>query len=316
MNFPTRRTFLKSAAALSAVPFIPPIAKVVPQVGLGARKLPLGELNVLFHGVFVFMYDKNDPHVLTIYAPNVDGHIYEAGNWGQEDDNPMAQGKIYELKGPFTPPECAPPTTKETKYPVIICENDPASSSKWFSKIRVPMPQRIVPLRSLHREIGFGEFFKGSYAPKHLQHLPLCYALVYKYKAKTVRPYLDGTHWRAPQHPGPANLHVRAELPTMPHCGHEGFNGILDLLGYKSGDLNIADKYGDCRVGPDTSLALPAKKVHGLMPEEEYFLAELSADNGPTDTPGVPQHCNKIRPCAELQPANCSSIHGILGHED
>ena len=302
MVSPTRRGFLKSAASCSAMPFIAQLLKVVePQTVLEPNPNS-GELNLIFHGVFVFMYDQGDPHAITVYGPPVgDGsHVYWAGDWEQEDENVLSSGVTYELKGAFAQP--GPPFSEsETTYPVIQCANRP-EGSKASCAIRVPIPHKIVGLRALSKQRA--DFFAGKYAPKRLDYLPLAYAYVYKYDAtKAPRPQLARTSWIAPHRPGTVNLHIRGERPTVTDTQHQGFKAIQGFLGYGDKDISLNSEYADCMVGPDLF-----PRVTGVLPEEEYFLPELFP-NQPASLPGSPQTCP---PNHFFQPANCSSISGVL----
>lgn len=299
----TRRGFLKSAAALSGTPFIAELLTAAGPQSVAEPNPDSGQLNVIFHGVFVYMHDENDPKTMTVYGPSVSdhSHVYLAGNWQQEDEHVLLPGVTYELAGTFTEAG-SPPSEDETTYPVIKFMNRP-DVSKASCTIRVPVPHKIVGLRALRRENV--DFFGGKLAPKRLDSLPLAYAYVYRYDATKVRPSLTPKSWIAPHRPGIVNLHIRAERPTI-EKGHDGFKAIQDFLGYTNNDISLNSQYNDCVVGPDL-----LSKVEGILPEEEYFLPELFP-NLPANPPGAPQKCAIDN---RFQPENCSGMCGIYPKE-
>jgi len=302
----TRRKFLGSAAALAAAPFIAQVSNALMRKDAVAADPSSGELNVIFHGVFVFMYNENDPSVITVYGPPVDdhSHVYRAGNWEQEDENVLSPGQQCDLIGSFRDGG-APPTEDETTFPVIECAYPP-DGSQAACTIRVPLPHKIVGLRALPKIDAHSDFFSGGYAPLHVNSLPLAYAYVYKYDATQTRPRLACTSWMAPHRPGPVNLHILGERTTaiaLPGQ-HQGFKAIQKFLGYDPSDLDLSLKYADCEIGPDLF-----PRVKGVLPEEEYFIPELFP-NQPQYLPGSPMKCPSSH--SLLQPANCSSIHGIV----
>jgi hypothetical protein len=300
MNTQNRRSILKVLTALPLMAFLEPLSKAVPLGDTNSDPRQMGQLNVIFHGLFVHMYDPADADVITAYAPKVNDHVYWAGNWQQEDENALDKIVSCELKGRFIG-KGLPPSLREIRYPVIKCKN-PIDKSKAACNIRLPLPNKIVALRRIHRRIT--PLLKGEYAPVMLMQLPLAYAFVYKYDAAIDRPVLENTNWKAPRRAGPVNLHVRAESPVEGGTG-DGFGTIRDFLGYQEDDLSLNYDYASCVVGPDL---IP--KVHGLRAEEEYFLPELFPNKPkPNQHPGFPQTCKEVH----LHPANCSGILGILG---
>jgi len=295
----TRRSVLKTLTGLPILALLDPVSRALPAEDEAAASPDSARLNVLFHGVFVYMFDPADSKFITAYAPAVGDHTYWAGNWQQEDENDLNQ-KSCELKGDFIGQGVAP-NPKEENYPVIKCTN-PLVTSKAVCQIRMPLPQKIVGLRRINR--GIKPLLTGEYAPSALKHLPLTYAFVYKYDpSKGARPVLTNTAWKAPRRPGTVNLHIRAESQVAPM--ENGFDAIRDFLGYDDSEINIAPEYANCVIGPDL---IP--RVRGIKPQEEYSLAEMYP-NHPVHLPGYPQTCDKKEGIL-LAPANCSGIHGIL----
>src|ERR1700722_7549322 len=125
MKLKSRRTVLKVLSALPAMALWQPISEALSVRETKGNRKEEGQLNVVFHGIFVYMYDPKQPNTITAYGLKmVEPHVYWAGNWEQEDENVLDQLGPCELKGNFLEPGPAPAKT-ETTFPVINCKNPP-----------------------------------------------------------------------------------------------------------------------------------------------------------------------------------------------
>jgi hypothetical protein len=300
MGRQSRRAILKTMAALPSMALLSSLPQVLPLKNGTARVAASNQLNVIFHGVFLHIYDQTDPNWITAYAPTVLNHEYIAGDWGRESENPLDKTTTYELSGHFLGKGVAP-TKGETAYPVITCDNG-VDANEVACQIRFPLPTHIVGLRRIHRVLS--PILIGTYAPRWLTHLPMAYAFVYHYDPNSVDPVptLTGSSWKAPKRIGTVNLHVRAES-EVEGMGGNGFEAIRRVLGYSEKQFDINPTYSTCMVGPDRF-----PPVHGIQPEEEYFLPELLGTPSDIIPPGSPQDCSE----AKFQPVNCSTTCGIL----
>src|SRR5215212_800306 len=93
MNEITRRSLLKSLAAVPLVSALSPLEQAIPQT-----RRPTADLCLWFHGLFAFVIMHDYIAVLT---PKVEEHEYLAGLWKQEQK--LRDGEWYRLSGVSDP---------------------------------------------------------------------------------------------------------------------------------------------------------------------------------------------------------------------
>lgn len=237
MKAPSRRHMLRSIAA---VPFVSMFDVLNAKAVFGSIVTPPPPcsltpptLAVVFHGLFIFVFDAKHKTVDAV-APIVPGHVYWAGDYGQEDLNNLNQGVTYSLIG--VQPGCWNGPFDFPYLPSISLDE-----STVHNRVLIPWPDFIL----FDREIAQTAPFFTQPSTLVPRRLPLIYAFVYSGQSISSRPELSGTMWQAPRTvipggAGIASLHVRAEhlVPNMLSNGWDVFNNVLSLTGTDQVVLN------------------------------------------------------------------------------
>jgi hypothetical protein len=286
-----RRQLLRTAIGASAVPLVYPILATT-ELAVARTPPATGQtVVVVFHGLFAFLFGAKGDDVLVV-VPTVSGHVYWAGDFGYEDQNPMLQNKPLKLGGVK-----AGSWTPAFNFPYL---NQPlvADSSKCHTTLTIPWPDDLVSDRKVS-PISSQDFFSQPAGLKP-KELPTIFSFVYRDNSIVSRPALVGTNWMAPRswgQPGGVNqaiLHVRAEhcgTPAM-NNGWDTFNTLFGLSNYSKIVLN--PKYQTSPIGP-------ASGISGVVSpnQDDYLLEEPS--------------CQPTGMVVENTPVNCASLGGGKG---
>jgi len=258
MNEITRRSLLKSLAAVPLVSALSPLEEAIPQT-----RQPTTDLCLWFHGLFAFviMHDY-----ITVLTPKVPEHEYLAGLWKQEQK--LRDGEWYRLSGvsDAARPNRMPELTQEQV--LILSGVRAVNMAESFCLIRLPFPRQIIPLRYAKVKMS------GDQAPKQntSSTFPTVQLMRYRvvdYSNLRLEPFKGWVTQKRP--PAIINFHIFAEpnLLVEPEHAMRAFDGMIRL--FSGIDLKMTDTSGSC-FPLDTSL--PA----GLNPEHQISLAERNGE--------------------------------------
>jgi hypothetical protein len=287
-----RRQLLRTAIGATAVPLMCPILATTEPAIAGFPPAPGQALVLVFHGLFAFLFGAKGNDILVV-VPSVSGHVYWAGDFGHEDQNPMPPNKPLKLSGIK-----AGNWTPLFNFPYL---NQPlvADSSKSYTTLTIPWPDDLVLDRKV-TPISNQDFFSQPAGLKPTE-LPTIFSFVYRDSTIVSRPGLVGTNWMAPRswgQPGGVNqavLHVRAE-----HCGKPAMNNGWDTFNTLFGLSNTSKimlnpNYQSSPIGSATGIS-------GLVaPDQDDYLLE---------EPG----CKPTGMATENTPVNCASLGGGKGY--
>jgi hypothetical protein len=164
------------------------------------------KLNVVFHGMFAFLFRRDRVEVLT---PPEDDHVYKAGSWGRE--RRLREGAVYTLSGvkPGTRPKLDPRTNLIVSgVNGIECTQDTV-----FCSFHLPLPLQVTGLRRLKVD---SKLLRGAAAPTLPETLPLVQVLTYAFDDAARLRFDPLPVWSPkPDGHGVANLHVWAESDSV-----------------------------------------------------------------------------------------------------
>jgi hypothetical protein len=222
--------------------------------------MPNAQLNVLFHGLFVF-YDK--PDEIEVLIPDMgDDHVYRAGEWLGELELPRSKDP-YVLSGvsgdggTFTP-----------AMNLIVADAPPSNGDDGvYARIQVPRPNKITSLRQvqLRADCVTGPD-KDLIAPSTISA-----EQVFTYDIDDGDPtnVKLGDHYmtNSAQQFGNdffMNLHILAEPDHLVRPQHpvDGFDMAISLIPTLSGNVELACSP---KIPPLTD---PALLPHGCILEE------------------------------------------------
>jgi hypothetical protein len=169
-------------------------------------------LNVLFHGLFAFVFWD---HCVEVLAPIVDDHVYKAGTWMFE--RRLREGCNYRLLGATDCGAMPPSTPCPTKNPTLThFESIDRSSGKLFCSFILPFPDCHYPMRGVDADQG-KPFFCGTDSTGLSTTVTTVQGFGYSYDEISKLSLADKAPWETlswmPQVNGDGyvNLHVWAE---------------------------------------------------------------------------------------------------------
>lgn len=225
-------------------------------------------VNVLFHGLFVFKFCRDE--YVRVHVPVVKGHSYKAGPYKAETD--LRQGKHYRLHGvrgkhsepgEFQPRDYAVSPAMHFMNPADDCI---------FCDFHLPMPHEILSLR-FREKLNKEDFFPGArlvWPPQRLASI-----LVFTYEKVTgqdlcLEPGAICLPSPSRNNAGQAfNFHVFSEPPTPQDVEHvlhatEVFNDLFPGL-----DIHFNRAYKDNEIESPQESNIP-----GIRPEDQLGLGE------------------------------------------
>jgi hypothetical protein len=132
------------------------------------------QLNVVFHGLFSYIIWPDHIEVLT---PQVDQHVYKAGNWGKEFR--LKESLTYQLSGVRREP-AAPSVDLRNNIILRKITNIDRSPSRLFCSFTLPFPKSMTGLRRA-MAVRQQPFFSGAAAANIApDSLPLLQVLTYQ----------------------------------------------------------------------------------------------------------------------------------------
>jgi hypothetical protein len=251
----------------------------------GCRCKDTRKLNVMLHGLFLL--NIVDDHI-QLLTPNVDGHIYKAGDWHKDHIACLDPG-YYELKGVAHAKKAPEPGTEN----IVLSR----SSSKFginpnprYFEIRLPFPEKITFLRSLKGV----NLYRGPGI--HATGMALCTMLTYsRYGSLELAgskwvPRPDNEVLHIPGYDFIRNLHVWAEPATRVSPLHTE-RAYAQLMCFFNPQPKVAGM--NFTIATDDSPPLDHAEVIeylGLRPEEEMGWSEWE-NNGEGSRP---TNCNTV----------------------
>ena len=170
--------------------------------------MPALKLNVVFHGMFAFIFWRDRVEVLT---PPEDDHVYKAGSWGRE--RRLREGGVYFLRGvtPGTRPTLDPSANLIVRE-VNRIERSPEAV---FCSFELPLPAGITGLRRLQVDPA-RRLVGGTAAAAMPASLPLVQVFTYSFADAAVISFDPLPVWAPEPDPqGIVNLHVWAESDSV-----------------------------------------------------------------------------------------------------
>jgi hypothetical protein len=222
----TRRDILRGIGGWSAANAARILMPSMVSFGLGGCCPADKTLNVILHGLFVMDVTSSGVQLLT---PDVDEHIYRAGNWDQDPNqrdtiHDLKKSNSYTLTG-VRAARKAPLMNADTN--LVLSKSklnfhvDPEHS---YVTINLPFPREVHFLRSM----------KGTSLYRNIEGsgLALCTILVYQI-CKELR--LGDSGWKPYFYPpsyNVTNLHIWAEpeMRTSPGHARRAYKQLMCLL--------------------------------------------------------------------------------------
>jgi hypothetical protein len=293
-----RRQLIHTAVGATAAPLLAPFldSKTGAAIPDGSPDPHSLALAVVFHGLFAFLFGDQGQDI-SVVIPEVSGHVYWAGDFGSEDQNPLAKARPLQVTGvsagnwkPFFDFPYLPLTVKN---PSVV-----------YTTLTLPWPDSLVLDRLVPPQLN-KDFFIQPPGLKPMK-FPTIYSFLYYDSSITKRPALSGTSWQAPRTWGQAGgathaaVHIRAEHCQMTMTsGWDVFNALFGLTGASQKIVFNDGDYGK-------SIPGPANGVTGVVsPSEDDFLTEEPGCTPPVPKPGTVYLLST--------PVNCASIGGKKG---
>ncbi len=296
-----RRDVLKGLGALTSVALAAGINAQREKRGQGdipttRTALPCATLfprvNIVLHGMHALVFEKSVPR-LKILIPNVPGHSFAAGNFGEElslDANTTP----YSLSN--APGGSAAPAPGRTDNVVVALSKGINYGDAPYCLFDLPWPDCIVPFRTYHLPNGVPLFLPGSTATDNqlglVTSIPMINVLSYKLPSPSAN--LAGIRLKFDKN-GVAHAHIIAE-PAFKESSSMHVNkalSVLNLLFDSPLDLRINN------IGKG-QLDGPSNNEPGVSPAEQETNAELRQGGSICgcavldDRGGEPRNCMQV----------------------
>ena len=189
-------------AAGPAAAILPSLARAASALQIDHTAAPFQRVNVLFHGLSVIAFGREEVRVYLPDAGTDRGCL--AGTWMQEIA--LARGEEYRFSGVMTGPRPAFGDIEPRENATFA--KRPVDASLSYCELVFPFPDFVTPLRLMHKSHG-KNFFLGSPQPiVEPKAIPQIVAFTYTHPDTTSPLQFRPLAWTPVVLGGVVNLHV------------------------------------------------------------------------------------------------------------
>jgi len=226
-----------------------------------------GTLNVLLHGAFTFIHDKDKKQIHAL-IPKLQEHAYRAGSWLAETEL-RGRGASYELDGvhPGGAHDFDPQKNLLVKF------NGRLSTTHLpYATLKLPYPRKITSLRVAEVPTKYFSDKRLLEVAGDMQHVATLQVLTYDIDNEnklTLKADTGEDHYWVPAFTEDhirLHIHSSEDYYHKPSNAQEDFNQCIALLGV---ELKLETRYLPASEIPNTKAVLPP----GVTPKETEDLA-------------------------------------------